>query len=163
MQLEIFQIQILKQKLNLSEQPDMPTKPVKIIVVTNLWVSFFVSQGKSLLGSLLLSEKIEIVSSKELNEELFEVIQRPKFSKWLDAVQIQQMRVDFELSTLNVEIESTVNVCRYPKDNFLLSLAKDANADFLLTGDADLLTLKGFGETRICTIRDFVDHYFKDT
>lgn len=31
------------------------------------------------------------------------------------------------------------NLCRDPKDNFLLSIAKDGNANYLLTGDNDLL------------------------
>ena len=44
-----------------------------------------------------------------------------------------------------------------PKDNFLLSLVKDGNADYLLTCDADLLILDVFGSTRICTIPVFLD------
>jgi uncharacterized protein len=74
--------------------------------------------------------------------------------------QIQQIRADFELSTLIVESQSVVNVCRDANDNFLLALAKDADADFLLTGDSDLLVLEIFRGTKICTIRDFIERYF---
>jgi uncharacterized protein len=49
-----------------------------------------------------------------------------------------------------------VAVCRDEKDNFLLSLAFDGNADFLITGDQDLLELKKYKRTRIMTITDFL-------
>ena len=65
----------------------------------------------------------------------------------------------FKAAVLCVPVPSKVTVCRDPKDNFLLSLAKDGNADYLLTGDADLLVLDVFKKTRICTIREFMDKH----
>ena len=56
-----------------------------------------------------------------------------------------------------LEVKSIVTVCRDSKDNFLLALAKDGQADYLLTGDKDLLELKKFGKTRIKTIVTFID------
>lgn len=56
-----------------------------------------------------------------------------------------------------IEVKSIVTVCRDSKDNFLLALAKDGQADYLLTGDKDLLELKKFGKTRIKTIVTFID------
>lgn len=54
-----------------------------------------------------------------------------------------------------IEIKSIVKVCRDPKDNFLLTLAKDGEADYLPTGDNDLLDLQKFGKTKIITISNF--------
>ena len=56
-----------------------------------------------------------------------------------------------------IEVESIVTICRDPKDNFLLALAKDGKADYLLTGDKDLLDLIKFGKTKIKTITAFID------
>lgn len=56
-----------------------------------------------------------------------------------------------------IEVKSIVTVCRDNKDNFLLALAKDGQADFLITGDKDLLELKNFGQTKITTIVTFID------
>ena len=47
-----------------------------------------------------------------------------------------------------------------PKDNFLLNLAVDSKADFLLTGDKDLLVLGKVGDTKIMTISDFLELSF---
>ena len=54
-----------------------------------------------------------------------------------------------------MDIESYVSICRDVKDNFLLSLSKDAKADFLITGDYDLLVLKTFEATQIVTMAEF--------
>ena len=56
-----------------------------------------------------------------------------------------------------IEVENIITVCRDPKDTFLLALAKDGKADYLLTGDKDLLILTKFGKTKIKTITDFID------
>ena len=50
----------------------------------------------------------------------------------------------------------TITICRDPKDNFLLALAKDAGADYLITRDDDLLSIKQFEKTIILTLEDFI-------
>lgn len=55
-----------------------------------------------------------------------------------------------------IKVKTDVKVCRDIKDNFLLSLAKDGGANFLLTGDKDLLALMNYGKTSILTITDFL-------
>ncbi|WP_310590606.1 putative toxin-antitoxin system toxin component, PIN family [Dyadobacter sp. 3J3] len=49
-----------------------------------------------------------------------------------------------------------MEICRDPKDNFLLSLSIDGNAHFLLTGDKNLLELNPFQNTSIIAISDFL-------
>ncbi len=56
-----------------------------------------------------------------------------------------------------IDVQSIVTACRDPKDNFLLDLAKDSKADYLLTGDNDLLDIKNFGKTKIITINNFFE------
>jgi putative PIN family toxin of toxin-antitoxin system len=55
-----------------------------------------------------------------------------------------------------VDGQTQIEICRDPKDNFLLSLSIDGKADFLITGDNDLLELTQFGSTSILTIADFL-------
>lgn len=56
-----------------------------------------------------------------------------------------------------VKVKSKVEICRDPADNFLLALSKDGEANFLITGDQDLLDLEGFGITKIISLTNFLN------
>jgi len=50
-----------------------------------------------------------------------------------------------------VPITYTVHACRDPNDNMILELAASGSADSIVTGDADLLSLKTFHAVAILT------------
>jgi hypothetical protein len=50
--------------------------------------------------------------------------------------------------------KSQIKRCRDPKDNFLLSLAVDSGADYLATGDKDLLEIRKVGKTMIISLHE---------
>lgn len=54
-----------------------------------------------------------------------------------------------------VEIEPKHFISRDPKDNFLLDLIDYSNADFLVTGDKDLLDLNPFKTAQILKPSEF--------
>ena len=54
-----------------------------------------------------------------------------------------------------IEVTEAIRACRDPKDNRILELAVDGNADFIVTGDADLLVLNSFRGVRILTPATF--------
>lgn len=133
-------------------------KPLKLIVDTNLWVNFIISNKLKLLDSLLFSEKARLLFSTELIEELESTIAKPRLRKYFGPNSLQEMLSILEPFIDLVEVTSIVTVCRDPKDNFLLALAKDGKADYLLTGDGDLLELIKFGKTKIVTISSFLKY-----
>jgi len=132
-------------------------KPLKLIVDTNIWVSFIISNKQNLLDPLLFSNKARLLFSKELIAEIQQTIVKPKLKKYFGTNAIEEMLSTFEPFIDFIEVKSIVTVCRDTKDNFLLALAKDGHADYLLTGDKDLLELKKFGSTKIKSIVSFID------
>lgn len=54
-----------------------------------------------------------------------------------------------------IEPTSHFQICRDPDDDFLLAICHDGKADYLLTGDNDLLSIIQFGQTYIATLSDF--------
>jgi putative PIN family toxin of toxin-antitoxin system len=58
-------------------------------------------------------------------------------------------------ASVNIKISTITNLCRDEKDNYLLSLAIDSDADFLLTGDNDLLELVKLNNTNILKFTEF--------
>ena len=133
------------------------SKPLKLIIDTKLWVSFIISNKQSLLDTFLFNEEARLLFSTELITEIQETIKKPRLKKYFGTNALDEMLLAFEPFIDLIQVESIITVCRDPKDNFLLALAKDGKADYLLTGDKDLLALTKFGKTKIKTIIAFID------
>ncbi len=58
-----------------------------------------------------------------------------------------------------VDVTSKLKFLKDSKDDFLLSLAIDGKADYLITGDKELLEVKKYGETEIVSIAEFLLKY----
>ena len=129
---------------------------IKVILDTNLWISYLISKRLIALDNFFENEKIVLVFSEALLEEFIEVAKRPKFKKYFSSKDLENLLIYFSAFGILVEVQSNILLCRDPKDNFLLSLSKDAEADYLITGDADLLTVGKFENTTILTYMDFI-------
>lgn len=133
----------------------MAKNKARIIIDTNVWISFLI--GKSLSGLIdhQQASKIRIILSNEQLDELVIVLSRPKFHKYFSKVQILQFLDLIEVVSDIIEITSEIEICRDPKDNFLLAMAKDGKADYIVTGDFDLLVLGSFEDTKIIDYQSF--------
>jgi len=135
----------------------MRNKANRIIIDTNLWISFLITKDFSKLDEIIFSRHGILIFSQELLEEFLEVAKRPKFRRFFSTEHIEEILETIHEYADFVKVHTKVEVCRDIKDNFLLSLSIDGNADFLLTGDKDLLELEKFGETNIKTISSFLE------
>jgi putative PIN family toxin of toxin-antitoxin system len=134
----------------------MSIKIKRIIIDTNLWISFLITNDFNKLDHFLNSDKYLVVFSDELFDEFLEVVHREKFARYFNDLNIKILVEIINEKALFVKVFSIVNVCRDVKDNFLLSLAIDGEVDYLITGDNDLLILKHYQKTSILTINDFI-------
>lgn len=89
-------------------------------------------------------------------DEFLAVAKRPKFRRFFSTTDIEELLETIDEYADFVKVQTQIEICRDPKDNFLLSLWVDGKADYLLTGDKDLLELTKFGETTIIIISDFL-------
>lgn len=121
----------------------------RVVIDTNLWISLLLTGRPEKLLSYIDSEIFTLVFSPELLNELLEVIQRPKFNGLISSDLLADLLFFLEQKAEFVQVTSSVDLCRDKKDNFLLALCKDGQADVLITGDADLLTLHPFENTHI--------------
>ena len=132
-------------------------KSLRIVIDTNIWISFLISDRQRRLDSLLYLEKIRLLFSNELLDEINATVTKPKLKKYFSTNAMEEMLLNLEAYIELIEVKSTVKVCRDTKDNFLLALSKDGRADFLITGDKDLLDIVTYGKTRIVTISRFIE------
>jgi uncharacterized protein len=131
-------------------------KSKRVILDTNLWISFLISKKFNAIDSLINKGDILLIFSEESLEEFVTVARRPKISKYISESAIDEILYLFHKYGKLIKVLSNVGDCRDQKDNFLLNLAIDSNADFLITGDSDLLTLKRIKNTIIITWNDFI-------
>jgi putative PIN family toxin of toxin-antitoxin system len=135
----------------------MPRKYRTIIIDTNLWISYLISKNYIWIDDLIFEKNFRLIFSRELIDEFIEVAQRPKFKKYFSKHDIEKLIELFDTYGIYCKVVSNINLCRDSKDNFLLSLAKDSKADYLLTGDGDLLDIKKIGKTKILAASEFLN------
>jgi putative PIN family toxin of toxin-antitoxin system len=135
---------------------------IKIIVAdTNWWISLVIKKFNNRFAELLASANLKFVTSDELTDEIKKTLSKERLQKHLNNNLVSFFWRQYTVLVTRIEIISTAAICRDPDDNFLLALAKDSNAGFLIKGDKDLLAIQKFENTVICTLTDFIDKYFQ--
>lgn len=131
---------------------------MKIVIDANLWISFAIGKRLNRLEKLLKYPRIDIFHTEQLITELNDVVQRPKLAKYINQERKEEL---FELlltysQLISISKESR-RLSRDRKDDYLLELCHKVGADFLLTGDNDLLILQEFECTKIVLFNHFMD------
>lgn len=111
------------------------------------------------IDGLISDGKIKLLFSKELIKEFISVAKRPKFNKYFSDVDLKEILGLFDSYGILVNVEIEVNECRDEKDNFLLALAVESKANYLITGDSDLLSLEKIEKTKILTWNEFIEEF----
>lgn len=130
----------------------------KYICDTNILLSSLLSKTSPPALTIDYIRKYGMFSfSQETLTEFEEVLKRPKFDKFL-SIETRQNFINeiFELSVF-YEVKQKLELCRDPKDNKFLDVAISSSADYLITGDDDLLVLDRIDHTAIITPREFID------
>ena len=131
------------------------TKKIRAIIDTNLFISFLIGKRLKKLKDYLVNSRIVLIFSEQNILEIELVSARPKFKKYFSINDVKNLIDLIQTIGKVYEIKDTPEICRDPKDNFLLGLAEKSKADYLVTGDSDLLVLKKYEMTKIVTIEEF--------
>jgi putative PIN family toxin of toxin-antitoxin system len=127
---------------------------VKAVLDTNVVIAAFLTDG--LCSKLLVRARrndFELLLSREITQE-FEKNLRKKFK--LTAAEVNQaLTVLLEAGETVQEVRPIPPICRNPEDDKILALAKQEEADYLVTGDQDLLIIEQYDQTRIVTPKSF--------
>ena len=130
-------------------------KKIKVIIDTNIFISFLIGKRLSGLKQVLVQSIVQLIFSEQNIEEIQVVPKRPKFERYFDKNDVDDL-IDLVYSIGKVEkITKEPDICRDPKDNFLLALADKGKVNYLVTGDADLLSMREYKNTKIITIENF--------
>jgi hypothetical protein len=129
---------------------------MRVVLDTNVWVSGLVFKGEvRKVIQKALDEDFRSVVSPPLLRELERVLLSPKIGYSPDAT-AETLRQIQELCLIvhpSIKIQA---VHQDPADNRVLECALEGDADFIVSGDSDLLRLGKFRTIRICSPKDFL-------
>jgi putative PIN family toxin of toxin-antitoxin system len=131
--------------------------PLRIVLDTNVLVSALLFGGRSgMLRDLWKSGRIVPLVSKETFADFRKVLSYPKFK--LSQREIRAiLNEEFIPFVEPVEIsEQVTGVCSDPFDDMFLAVAASGGAQYLVSGDQDLLVLKNFGAAQIVTVAELL-------
>ncbi len=115
-------------------------KKTKLVLDSNLWVSYFFGKHvRNYLYKILADTRFDLLISQRGIDELNIVLKRPKFEKHISEEQIEMLNALIRQRSTFINVSSKIVLSRDSKDDYLLSLSLDGQADFLITGDIDFL------------------------
>jgi putative PIN family toxin of toxin-antitoxin system len=92
-----------------------------------------------------------LLLSQSTMEEIVEVLNRPKFDRYVHSHTRKRFLAALVREALILEPELSLAVCRDSKDDKFVELATCGDASFLVSGDRDLLVLHPFRGIPIVT------------
>ncbi|MCW3109855.1 MAG: Nucleotide binding protein PINc [Segetibacter sp.] len=102
-------------------------------------------------------ERSGVIYSEQTITELISVIYYPKFDKYLSSDDRSSFLKSYINLAKKINVTSSITACRDSKDNKFLELAVDGNAEYIITGDKDLLVLHPFRNISIITPASFLE------
>jgi putative PIN family toxin of toxin-antitoxin system len=136
--------------------------PIKAVLDTNVLVSGLVARGgapRRILDAWL-EDRYTLVISLHLVEELVHVLSYPRIVRRL---RLGEEELAALLAALLFRSEVTPGqlrlpgVTRDPKDDAVVACAQEGNADYVVSGDQDLLVLGEYESIRVVTPRRSVE------
>jgi putative PIN family toxin of toxin-antitoxin system len=130
----------------------------RIIIDTNLWISLLIGKKLTEIQILCNNDAVSIYICNELIAEFIRIASCEKIKKYASKERVKETINLIKSSCIEVSIKNTIELAqlRDVNDLYLLELADTVKADYILTGDNDLLTLQIVRQTKIVTYNEFV-------
>jgi len=124
---------------------------VRAVVDTNVLVSALISRGKPRILVLKLLEKHTVILSRQMLAELADVLTRDKFV--VKTSQVDRFLENLVRKSKIVTLGSRFTVISEdPDDDIVLNTAYNGKANYIVTGDKHLLSLKEFKTIKIVKV-----------
>lgn len=128
---------------------------MKVVFDTNILISAFVipgSQAEKAVLRIIEGSDVLLLSKGILNELL--TVLSTKFSR--DKEEISRVAVILSEIAEWVEPSEKIKVLNDDPDNRILECAVSGTADIIVTGDKELLRLRGYEKTKIISLKEYL-------
>lgn len=131
---------------------------LKLVVDTNVLISAALStQGAPAQLMRRVLDQHTLVFSQPTFDELQSRLYRPKFDRYITLEQRQRLLHDLNACAHWVDLAPYPVHCRDPDDDKFIATALQAQADWLVSGDRDLLEAQSPADLRILTPAQALD------
>lgn len=113
--------------------------PIKAVLDTNVWVSYFISARAEYLVVWLLDHDVNVYTCDELIDEIEDVLKRPKFKTPINITEFINLHINI---SEKIKIKNKFTDAPDQDDNFLFDLCIESGAEYLITSDKKLLSYK---------------------
>ena len=130
---------------------------LRLVIDTNILISGLMSVNSlpQQIFDYATSQAI-LLMSDEVQSEIENVISRPKLQKYITLERRTKFLSELSQQVERVTINQQIRACRDPKDDKFLDLAVCGEANYIITGDADLLDLHPFQNISIIKAASFL-------
>lgn len=130
---------------------------MRVVIDTNAWISrLLIADSVSAQAVDMAMEQAEVVVSESTLGELADLLSRDKWDRYVTIEDRQEFMQRLMQITILRPVISQIDDCRDPRDNKFLALAFDSEAEFIITGDKDLLVLHPWRGIQIIKPSDFL-------
>ena len=126
----------------------------RAVLDINVLVSALLFPGicRSIVSSLE-KDRFSLALSPALLEDFLRAVEKPKLKRLVPPEILEEIISLIHMKAVIVEPKTKVKACRDPDDDAVLECALAARADFIVTGDHDLLILGRFRKIFILSPR----------
>jgi hypothetical protein len=138
---------------------------MRVLLDTNILISYLLnSQRQSAINRIVeaafLGEIVPLFPEEVFRELREKIPQKPYLAQRISPQQTEELvailtQISESIPRITMEIPA---VTRDPKDDYLIAYALVGEADYLVTGDPDLLLLEKVEAVRIVTPRELWEH-----
>ncbi len=126
---------------------------LKLVLDTNTLVSAFLWDGnEAALVRKIEQGRAQLFISQEILEEFEEVLKRPRFNEVMYKASTSPEEIVQKIASMAIMIIKSplsIAICRDKDDNKFLECAVSAKADYIISGDNDLLSIQNYQGIRI--------------
>jgi putative PIN family toxin of toxin-antitoxin system len=133
---------------------------MKVVLDTNVLVSALIKGGKPRDLCNKLAKDKQLVFSRAILEEFLEVMEDPKVAKYTTEQHVTVFLNILGNAARIVQVKSRFKVVKEdPDDDIIVRTAYDGKADYIVSGDKHLLSMKEFKGIRILTVEEMLNVY----
>jgi uncharacterized protein len=142
---------------------------MRLLLDANILISYLLTGSADspvtrIVEACVLGKATLLLPEALLEELAARIVDKPYLKRHIEADEVTQLATILRsVAEVIPRIESPIPaVTRDPKDDYLLAYAVVGQADYLITGDKDLLVLGQAVGVTICRPRDFVDKWLAE-